>query len=100
MHRARLKQGGTIEGMAGVIVSPRVLESRTNKSPVVLEYMDSVSGMFRARPILSHSHASVMHALGSRLWGFTQELFNDSQSSPVDMPPEMLQMMGWSLARR
>jgi hypothetical protein len=35
----------------------------------------------------------VMHALGSRMGGFTQELFDDSQSAPADVRPEMLQMM-------
>ena len=36
-----------------------------------------------------------MHAMGSRIFGFTQELFNDSPSvdpeAPAAMPPEMAQ---------
>ncbi|TJY66400.1 TetR/AcrR family transcriptional regulator [Arthrobacter sp. CAU 1506] len=71
----------------------RVLESRTNKTPVVLDYMDSVIGMFRAGGFSVDLTHHVMHALGSRMWGFTQELFDDSQSAPADVPPEMLQMM-------
>ena len=71
----------------------QVLESRTNKTPVVLDYMDSVIGMFRAGGFSVDLTHHVMHALGSRMWGFTQELFDDSQGAPVDVPPEMLQMM-------
>ncbi len=78
----------------------QVLESRTNKTPVVLDYMDSVIGMFRAGGFSVDRTHHVMHALGSRMWGFTQELFDDSQSVPADVPPEMLQMMGWTSARR
>jgi AcrR family transcriptional regulator len=53
----------------------QVIESRTSASPVVLAYMDSLIGTFRAggfSPDLTH-HA--MHALGTRMWGFTQEVF-------------------------
>ena len=55
--------------------------------------MDSVIGMFRAGGFSVDLTHHEMHALGSRMWGFTQELFDDSQSEPVDVPPEMLQMM-------
>ena len=34
------------------------------------------------------------------MWGFAQELFDDSQSAPAEVTPEMLQMMGWTSARR
>jgi AcrR family transcriptional regulator len=59
----------------------QVVESRTHATPVVLDYMDSLIGMFRAggfSPDLTHH---VMHALGTRMWGFTQEVF------PTPAPP-------------
>ena len=59
--------------------APAAIESRADPSPVMLAYIDSMIGMLRAgglSPDLTH-HA--LHALGSRLYGFTQEIFNDSQ---------------------
>jgi AcrR family transcriptional regulator len=59
----------------------QVIESRTSASPVVLDYMNSLIGIFRAggfSPDLTHH---VMHALGTRMWGFTREVF------PTPAPP-------------
>jgi len=58
----------------------RVIESRAVPTPVVLEYMDSIIGMFRAGGFSVDLTHHVMHAMGSRVLGFTQELFDDSQS--------------------
>ena len=63
----------------------RAMESRTAPTPVVLEYLNSMIGMFRAGGFSVDLTHHVMHALGSRMFGFTQELFNDSASAdPVD----------------
>jgi AcrR family transcriptional regulator len=59
----------------------RVIESRTAATPLVLHYMDSTIGMFRAGGFSVDLTHHVMHALGSRMWGFTQEVFDTSQSS-------------------
>ena len=71
----------------------RVLESRTNPTPLVLGYMDSMIGMFRAGGFSVDLTHHVMHTLGSRIYGFTQELFEDSPSvdpaTQATMPPEM-----------
>ena len=56
----------------------RVMESRTTPTPVVLAYMDSMIGLFRAGGFSLDLTHHVMHAMGSRLFGFTQELFNDT----------------------
>lgn len=53
----------------------RVLESRTAPTPVVLAYMDSMIGMFRAGGLSVDLTHHVMHAMGSRILGFSQELF-------------------------
>jgi AcrR family transcriptional regulator len=60
----------------------QVIESRTNPTPVLLEYMNSMIGLFRAGGFSVALTHHVMHAIGSRLLGFTQELFDDSQ--PID----------------
>jgi AcrR family transcriptional regulator len=62
----------------------RVLESRPEPTPTVIEYMDSMLGLFRAGGFsidLTH-HAA--HAMGSRLLGFSQELFDDTAAAPPD----------------
>ncbi|MHA7292559.1 TetR/AcrR family transcriptional regulator [Arthrobacter sp. HLT1-21] len=67
----------------------RVIESRTTKTPAVLAYMDTFIGMFLAGGFSADLTHHVMHALGGRMWGFTQELFDDHDTS-VDqaaMPP-------------
>jgi AcrR family transcriptional regulator len=53
----------------------RVIESRTSPTPVVLDYIESLTGMFRAGGLSPELTHQVMHTLGSRMWGFTQELF-------------------------
>ena len=60
----------------------RVLESRTTKTPAVLAYMDSFIGIFLAGGFSADLAHHVMHALGGRMWGFTQELFEDP-AAPV-----------------
>jgi len=69
-----------------------VLESRTNRTPAVLDYMDSFIGMFLDGGFSVDLTHHVMHALGSRMWGFTQELFDDSARPQADapaVPPEV-----------
>ncbi|MGH3861968.1 TetR/AcrR family transcriptional regulator C-terminal domain-containing protein [Actinokineospora sp.] len=60
----------------------QVIESRSHATPVVLAYMDSLIGMFRAGGYSVDLTHHVMHALGSRMWGFTQEVF------PTPPPPQ------------
>ncbi len=59
----------------------QVIESRAAPTPRVLEYMDSSIGMFRDGGFSVDLTHHVMHALGSRMWGFTQEVFDTSQTS-------------------
>jgi AcrR family transcriptional regulator len=68
-----------------------VIASRTEASPVVMRYMDRMGGIMLAggfSPDLMH-HA--FHTLGSRVLGFTQELFDDSSSA--SMTPEVQELM-------
>jgi AcrR family transcriptional regulator len=81
-----------------------VLESRTNRTPAVLEYMDSFIGMFLAGGFSVDLTHHVMHALGSRMWGFTQELFDDpagpAGAAEAEMPPEVQAAMYREMAAR
>jgi AcrR family transcriptional regulator len=71
----------------------RVMESRTSPTPTVMAYMDSMIAMFTVGGFTIDLTHHVMHAMGSRLMGFTQELFND-QSDPDDpIQPAMLEAM-------
>jgi AcrR family transcriptional regulator len=68
----------------------RVIESRTNPTPAVLEYMDSMIGIFRAGGFSIDLTHHAMHAMGSRLQGFSQELFDHTAEVGPEMPPEAL----------
>lgn len=61
----------------------RVLETRTTMTPGVLAYTDSFIGMFLDRGFSVDLTHHVMHAIGSRMWGFTQELFDDPEADPA-----------------
>ena len=70
----------------------RVLESRSNPTPVLLEYMNSMIGIFLSSGFSVNLTHHLMHAIGSRLLGFTQELFNDTRTAeamPADVVREM-----------
>lgn len=61
--------------------APDVLESRVTMTPSLFAYFDSIIGIMRGGGLsLDLIHHS-LHALGSRLIGFTQELFDDSDNS-------------------
>jgi AcrR family transcriptional regulator len=80
-----------------------VLESRTHQTPAVLEYTDSFIGMFLADGFSVDLTHHVMHALGSRMWGFTQELFQNPAGPKADtpaVPPEAMAAMLQQMAER
>ncbi|WP_309069891.1 TetR/AcrR family transcriptional regulator C-terminal domain-containing protein [Arthrobacter sp.] len=67
----------------------RVFETRTTKTPGVLAYMDSFIGIFISAGFTVDLTHHVMHAIGSRMWGFTQELFEEPPGHPEEAPGEM-----------
>ena len=69
----------------------QVIESRTDATPAVLTYMDPMIGLFRSGGFSIDLTHHAMHVMGSRLLGFSQELFDDS--STPDPTPEMLEQM-------
>lgn len=54
---------------------------RTQAPPVVLDYMNSLIGSFLTGGLSVDLTHHAMHALGSRMWGFTQEVFPTPQPS-------------------
>ncbi|MDP9983728.1 AcrR family transcriptional regulator [Pseudarthrobacter oxydans] len=82
----------------------QAIESRTNKTPAVLDYMDSFTGMFLAGGFSADLTHHVMHAIGGRMWGFTQELFDapagPTAASPAEIPAEARAAMLEQMAAR
>ncbi|MEV1142155.1 TetR/AcrR family transcriptional regulator C-terminal domain-containing protein [Micromonospora sp. NPDC049799] len=78
--------------------APLAIESRTMPTPAVLGYLDSMVGTFRAGGFSADLTHHVMHAMGSRILGFSQELFDASRRAgrsgttdpepPTALPPE------------
>lgn len=80
---------GRILGARGALLAhtwaAQVIRSRTSPTPAVLAYLDSVIGTFRAGGFSTDLTHHVMHALGSRVLGFTEELFDDpAGAAPQD----------------
>jgi AcrR family transcriptional regulator len=71
----------------------RVIESRTQPTPTVIAYMDSMIGMFRAGGFSMDLTHHSLHAMGSRLMGFSQELFDDSADADPEAEAEMFAAM-------
>ncbi len=63
--------------MVGHPWAREVVESRPRPTVVVLEHLDSVIGLLRAGGVSVDLAHHLMHALGSRVWGFSQALFGD-----------------------
>jgi len=74
----------------------QLIESRTKPTALVMEYMESMIGIFRAGSFSISLTHHVMHVIGSRLLGFSQELFDDSGSVQTVMPEAVLR----EIARR
>jgi AcrR family transcriptional regulator len=74
----------------------RLIASRPVPTPVELAYLESVIGMFRTGGFSVDLTHHVMHALGSRMFGFTQELFDDSASVDPDVRAAALRHLSGS----
>ncbi|UQX02721.1 TetR/AcrR family transcriptional regulator C-terminal domain-containing protein [Streptomyces sp. RerS4] len=67
----------------------RVIESRTGPTPALLEYLDATIATFRAGGFSADLTHHAMHALGSRLLGYSQELFDTSGSDTAPPDPRL-----------
>lgn len=70
-----------------------VLESRGEPTPTVIGYMDSMMGVFLAGGFSVDLMHHAMHVMGSRIIGFSQELFDDTSSLPADEAAEVWTQM-------
>ena len=75
--------------------APGVIETRQNFSAPMMKYMDSVGGIMRRGGFSLDLMHHAMHALGSRVLGFSQEFFDEEEA--MEASPEiqvvMLQQM-------
>ncbi|MEA5454772.1 TetR/AcrR family transcriptional regulator C-terminal domain-containing protein [Sinomonas sp. JGH33] len=71
----------------------RVMEAQAAPTPVILAYTDSVIRTFLAGGLSADLVHHVMHALGSRIFGFTQELHETAPTAPADLTPEQAAYM-------
>jgi AcrR family transcriptional regulator len=62
----------------------QVIESRAEPTPTIIGYMDSMMGVFLAGGFSVDLMHHAMHVMGSRILGFSQELFDDTASMPDD----------------
>jgi AcrR family transcriptional regulator len=75
--------------------APGLIESRTNMSTPMLGYFDSVVGLLREAGFSIDMTHHALHVLGSRVLGFTQELYDDSQEpDPEEMAIFLQQIAG------
>jgi AcrR family transcriptional regulator len=72
----------------------QVMESKQNPTPLVLAYMDTMIGLFRAGGFSVNLTHHVMHTIGSRVLGFSQELFNDSSTVDPEVAASMMRELG------
>jgi AcrR family transcriptional regulator len=68
-----------------------VVASRRQPSALMLKYIDSMGGIMRAGGFSVDLMHHAFHALGSRVLGFTQELFDDS--GELEQTPEIQALM-------
>jgi AcrR family transcriptional regulator len=68
----------------------RAIETRTTPTPAVLAYIDSMIGIFLAGGFSADLTHHAVHTMGSRLYGFTQEVFDDGSDASRAMDPATL----------
>jgi len=78
--------------------APRVIESRRTMSPTLLAYFEGLLGILRRGGFSLDLTHHAMHVLGSRVLGFTQDLFSDT--SQVETSPDMAAIMAREMAEQ
>jgi AcrR family transcriptional regulator len=73
--------------------APGVIESRTNMSMPMLGYFDSLIGLLRGAGFSIDLTHHALHVLGSRVLGFTQELYEDSEDPEPEAMANFIQRM-------
>lgn len=68
-----------------------VMVTRTNMTPTMMRYMDSVIGILRRGGFSIDLAHHTIHVLGSRMLGFAQELYDDTEE--LEASPEIAAIM-------
>jgi AcrR family transcriptional regulator len=71
--------------------APRVIESRGDFSPAMMEYYEGIVGILLNGGLSADLAHHALHVLGSRVLGFTQELYEESADAPED--PQVAALM-------
>lgn len=74
----------------------QVIESRAEPTPTIIGYMDSMMGILLRGGFSVDLMHHAMHVMGSRILGFSQELFDDTASVPTDEALAMWKQMSES----
>ena len=64
--------------------APHVIETRAEPAPAILAQFDAVVGIMLAGGFSLGLTHHALHALGSRVLGFTQDLYDDSDDAAAD----------------
>ena len=72
---------------------PGILEGRTQLGLLRARYVDSVIGTLRSGGLSYDLIHHAMHALGSRMFGFSQELVSDDDDGDSDIPEQLAETL-------
>ncbi|MDM7855788.1 TetR/AcrR family transcriptional regulator [Cellulomonas alba] len=72
---------------------PQLVETRAALAPAMVQYVDGVVGLMHAGGLSYDLIHHAMHALGSRVYGFTQELAPDDSSSGAELDPRLMALV-------
>ena len=85
----------------GVVLShpwaPGPIESRTAPGPATMYYINTVLGVLREGGFTVAQTHHALHILGSRLLGFSQELFDDTGDLPPEAAASLASQLGATL---
>ncbi len=70
-----------------------VVESLPTRSASVYEYLDSVAQLFLAGGLSADLTHHAMHAIGSRVWGFTQDVFESGNEKAPPPDPNTVRAL-------
>jgi AcrR family transcriptional regulator len=74
--------------------APRTVQTRTGPGPAMLIYINAVIGTLREGGFSIGQAHHALHVLGSRLLGFTQDLFDDSTQLEPEAAAQLAREMG------
>ena len=89
---------GTVMAARAVLIrhpwAPRLLDDLSEPGPAVMRHFDTVIGILREGGFSVEMTHHVLHLMGSRVLGFTQELFDDSPELDSDAVAALADQIG------